>query len=248
MLLIDKPAGITSHDVVARVRRALGGAQGGPRGHARPVRDRAAARAGGARHQAQQQLMAAAQELRDDRPARRASRAPATPRGRSPQRRAARPTAAAADRRDPPASAAILGGEDRRRARLQAGAARGAVRAARADVTVYRFEQLWREDPVPGELARAAFAIECSAGTYVRSLIADSGTPTARSCDAPRSVRSRSPRRCPPPPRGQHWSRPPLIALADALELARGPVGASAAGAHPGARGEATSDGGPQYA
>ncbi len=34
-------------------------------------------------------------------------------------------------------------------------------------VTVYRFEQLWRED------ARAGYAIECSAGTYVRSLIAD---------------------------------------------------------------------------
>lgn len=34
-------------------------------------------------------------------------------------------------------------------------------------VTVYRFEQLWREDD------RAAFTIECSAGTYVRSLIAD---------------------------------------------------------------------------
>ncbi len=32
-----------------------------------------------------------------------------------------------------------------------------------------RFEQLWRE----GE--RAAFAIECSSGTYVRSLIADLG-------------------------------------------------------------------------
>ena len=40
-LLVDKPAGVTSHDVVggdpARARR-----QGRPRGHARPVRDRAA--------------------------------------------------------------------------------------------------------------------------------------------------------------------------------------------------------------
>ena len=36
-------------------------------------------------------------------------------------------------------------------------------------VTVYRFEQLWREDE------RAAFAIDCSAGTYVRTLIADLG-------------------------------------------------------------------------
>jgi len=34
---------------------------------------------------------------------------------------------------------------------------------------VHRFEQLWREGD------RAEFAIECSSGTYVRSLIADLG-------------------------------------------------------------------------
>jgi tRNA pseudouridine55 synthase len=37
------------------------------------------------------------------------------------------------------------------------------------EVTVYRFEQLWREGD------RAAFAIACSAGTYVRTLIAELG-------------------------------------------------------------------------
>jgi tRNA pseudouridine55 synthase len=36
-------------------------------------------------------------------------------------------------------------------------------------VTVHRFEQLWRRDD------RAEFEIECSSGTYVRSLIADLG-------------------------------------------------------------------------
>ncbi len=36
-------------------------------------------------------------------------------------------------------------------------------------ITVYRFEQLWREQE------RAAFVIECSAGTYVRTLVADLG-------------------------------------------------------------------------
>ena len=36
-------------------------------------------------------------------------------------------------------------------------------------VTVHRFEQLWREGD------RAEFEIECSSGTYVRSLIADLG-------------------------------------------------------------------------
>ena len=37
------------------------------------------------------------------------------------------------------------------------------------EVTVYRFEQQWREED------RAQFLIECSAGTYVRSLIAELG-------------------------------------------------------------------------
>lgn len=41
------------------------------------------------------------------------------------------------------------------------------VELAEREVDVTRFDQLWRE----GE--RAAFAIECSSGTYVRSLIAD---------------------------------------------------------------------------
>ena len=44
-----------------------------------------------------------------------------------------------------------------------------AVVVPERDITVYRFEQLWREDD------RAGFLIECSSGTYVRSLIADLG-------------------------------------------------------------------------
>jgi tRNA pseudouridine55 synthase len=36
-------------------------------------------------------------------------------------------------------------------------------------VTVHRFDQLWRRGD------RAEFEIECSSGTYVRSLIADLG-------------------------------------------------------------------------
>ena len=51
VILVDKPSGITSHDVVYRVRRApRQGRQGRPRRHAGPVRDRAAARARRARH------------------------------------------------------------------------------------------------------------------------------------------------------------------------------------------------------
>ena len=66
----------------------------------------------------------------------------------------------------PPAYSAVkVGGE-----RLYKRARRGElVEAEPRLVRVHRFEQLWRE----GE--RAGFEIECSSGTYVRSLIADLG-------------------------------------------------------------------------
>ena len=54
-----KPAGVTSHDVVAGCAASLPrGDEGRPRGHARPVRHRAAARAGGRATRAQRFLMA----------------------------------------------------------------------------------------------------------------------------------------------------------------------------------------------
>jgi tRNA pseudouridine55 synthase len=69
-------------------------------------------------------------------------------------------------RQRPPAYSAVkVGGQ-----RAYKLARRGeAVELAEREVDVARFELLWRE----GE--RAAFAIECSSGTYVRSLIADLG-------------------------------------------------------------------------
>ena len=69
-------------------------------------------------------------------------------------------------RQRPPAYSAVrVGGE--RAYRL---ARRGEdVELPEREVAVRRFDQLWRD----GE--RAAFAIECSSGTYVRSLVADLG-------------------------------------------------------------------------
>ena len=61
------------------------------------------------------------------------------------------------------------------------------VELAEREVDVSRFETRWRE----GE--RAAFAIECSSGTYVRSLSPTWAMPTAWSCAAPGSGRSTSP-------------------------------------------------------
>ena len=66
----------------------------------------------------------------------------------------------------PPAYSAVkVGGE-----RLYRKARRGeAVEAPPRPVSVYRAECLWRAED------RAEFEIECSAGTYVRSLVADLG-------------------------------------------------------------------------
>jgi tRNA pseudouridine55 synthase len=66
----------------------------------------------------------------------------------------------------PPAYSAVKVQGRRAYELARAGAA---VELAERQVEVYRFEQLWHE----GE--RRAFAIECSSGTYVRSLIADLG-------------------------------------------------------------------------
>jgi tRNA pseudouridine55 synthase len=107
-------------------------------------------------------------------------------------------------------------------------------------VSVYRFEQLWRrnEDPAhpirsarpkpsdpraagpsTGEpvLERAGYEIECSAGTYVRSLIADLGDAYClelrRTAIGPFQVADA----VSPPRRGEPWRDPPLIALDQAL-------------------------------
>jgi tRNA pseudouridine55 synthase len=69
-------------------------------------------------------------------------------------------------RQRPPAYSAVKIGGRRAYALARAGEA---VEVPEREVLVSAFELLWRE----GE--RAAFAIECSSGTYVRSLVADLG-------------------------------------------------------------------------
>ena len=81
----------------------------------------------------------------------------------------------------PPDPLALPTGEIRQRppaySAVKVGGLRAYRRARRGEevelpqrlVTVYRFEQLWRRGD------RAEFEIECSSGTYVRSLIADLG-------------------------------------------------------------------------
>jgi tRNA pseudouridine55 synthase len=69
-------------------------------------------------------------------------------------------------RQRPPAYSAIKIGGRRAYAMARAGET---VEIPEREVRVDRFEQLWREDD------RAGFAIGCSSGTYVRSLIAELG-------------------------------------------------------------------------
>jgi tRNA pseudouridine55 synthase len=84
--------------------------------------------------------------------------------GRMPAGPLVLPTGALRQR--PPAYSAVkIGGE-----RAYAKARRGeVVETAEREVHVTRFEQLWRDGD------RAGLAIECSSGTYVRSLVADLG-------------------------------------------------------------------------
>jgi tRNA pseudouridine55 synthase len=88
-------------------------------------------------------------------------------------------------------------------------------------VTVYRFEQLWRDESGADveRVIRAGFEIECSSGTYVRSLIADLNDAYClelrRSAIGPFEVSDA----VAPPPRGQTWQDPPLLSVQEALGL-----------------------------
>jgi tRNA pseudouridine55 synthase len=84
--------------------------------------------------------------------------------GRMPAEPFALPTGRLRQR--PPAYSAVRVGGKRAYALARAGEA---VEIPEREIEVTRFEQLWRD----GE--RAAFAIECGSGTYVRALVADLG-------------------------------------------------------------------------
>ncbi|MGH2876609.1 MAG: tRNA pseudouridine(55) synthase TruB [Solirubrobacteraceae bacterium] len=170
ILLYDKPAGITSHDVVARVRRGL--PRGTRVGHAGtldpfatglllvlvgratrvqrflmelPKRYEAVARFGAQSTTGDPEGEIVVTGVVPDGPL-------TLPVGRLRQR--------------PPAYSAVKVGGRRAYALARAGVE---VQLAEREVEVHRFEQLWHDGD------RRAFLIECSSGTYVRSLIADLG-------------------------------------------------------------------------
>jgi tRNA pseudouridine55 synthase len=170
VLLYDKPAGVTSHDVVASVRRTL------PRktkvGHAGTLDPFATGLLlvlVGRATRAQRFFMALPK--RYEVVARFGAvsttgdpEGEITETGKVPEGSLALPTGRLRQR--PPAYSAVKVGGRRAYELARAGAA---LQLAEREVDVYRFEQLWHD----GE--RRAFAIECSSGTYVRSLIADLG-------------------------------------------------------------------------
>jgi tRNA pseudouridine55 synthase len=169
VLLHRKPAGVTSHDVVARVRRGLPrGTKVGHAGTLDPFATGLLLVLVGRATRAQRFLMELPKTYRvvarlgwvsdtGDRDGE------LEPTGRVPQRLEL-PTGELMQR--PPAYSAVRVGGRRAYELARSGSAPElSPRPAR----VYRADLLWHEDE------RAAFEIECSAGTYVRSLIADLG-------------------------------------------------------------------------
>ena len=171
VVLYDKPAGVTSHDVVARVRRAAGRAvKVGHAGTLDPFATGLLLILLGRATRVQRFLMelpktyvvtarfGAVSSTGDpegeivETGVLPAGDSLPLPRGRIRQR--------------PPAFSAVkLGG---RRA-YQLARAGVATELPEREVEVYRFDQMWHDGD------RRGFEIECSSGTYVRSLIADLG-------------------------------------------------------------------------
>jgi tRNA pseudouridine55 synthase len=170
VLLVDKPAGVTSHDVVAGVRRRFDrGVKVGHAGTLDPFATGLLLILLGRATRVQRFLMAlrktyvvtarfgAVSSTGD--PEGEIVRTGAVPDGPL-----ALPTGVVRQR--PPAYSALKVSGQRAYALARAGVA---VELPERDIRVYRFEERWREGD------RRGFEIECSSGTYVRSLIAALG-------------------------------------------------------------------------
>ncbi|MDQ6775070.1 MAG: tRNA pseudouridine(55) synthase TruB [Actinomycetota bacterium] len=170
ILLCDKPAGITSHDVVAGVRRRLGrGVKVGHAGTLDPFATGLLIVLVGRGTRTQRFFMAL--EKRYETVARfGAISSTGDPEGEIvvtgviPDGDLDLPVGRLRQR--PPAYSAVKVGGRRAYALARAGEA---VELAEREVSVARFAETWRSGD------RRGFVIECSSGTYVRSLIADLG-------------------------------------------------------------------------
>jgi tRNA pseudouridine55 synthase len=229
VLLIDKPAGVSSHDVVDLVRRALGGKRVAPRvGHAGTLDPFATGLLLvllGRATKSQQELMALRKRYET------VARLGATSTTGDPEGEIA------VTGRIPPEGAELPTGEVRQRppahSAVKIGGERAYKRARRGEsfemperiVTVHSFRELWRREGQEGP--EAAYEIECGSGTYVRSLIADLHDAYCltlrRTAIGPFEVAGA----IAPPARGESWLNggpppgPAVLALEQALRLAR---------------------------
>jgi tRNA pseudouridine55 synthase len=206
VLLIDKPVGMTSHDVVAAVRRALGGVKTGHAGTLDPFASGLLLVLVGSATRIQQQLMGLPK--RYETVARLGAvsstgdpEGEITLTGRLPPDPPPLPTGEIRQR--PPIYSAVKVQGERAYKRARRGER---FELPERPVTVYRFEQLWRDgDPAH---PRAAYLIECSAGTYVRVLIADLHDAYClklrRTAIGPFAVEDA----VPPPSVGEQWQPP----------------------------------------
>jgi tRNA pseudouridine55 synthase len=169
LVLVDKPAGKTSHDLTLSVRRSLEIRKAGHAGTLDPFATGLLLVLVGRARRAQRFLMAlpktyvavarfGAVSTTGD------PEGEITETGVVPSGELVLPTGLVRQR--PPVYSAIRVQGVRAYERARRGED---VEVPERDVTVYRFEELWREED------RAGFLIECSSGTYVRSLIADLG-------------------------------------------------------------------------
>jgi tRNA pseudouridine55 synthase len=222
VLLIDKPAGITSHDVVAAVRRSLAGVRTGHAGTLDPFATGLLLVLVGRATKSQRALMELPKRyLAVARLGAKSStgdpEGEITETGRLPADPPELPTGEIRQR--PPAHSAVKIRGERAYRRARRGEQ---FEMPERVVSVYRFEQLWRDAPQPGALPRAGYEIECAAGTYVRSLIADLDdaycVELRRTAIGPFDVSAA----VAPPARGLQWSDPPLIGLEQALSMLPG--------------------------
>ena len=169
LVLVDKPAGKTSHDVTVLVKRGLGERRAGHAGTLDPFATGLLLVLVGRARRVQRFLMAlpktyvavarlGAVSTTGD------PEGEITHTGILPPERLELPTGTLRQR--PPAYSAVRVGGRKAYERARAGEA---FEVPEREVTVHRFEQLWRDGD------RAAFAIDCSSGTYVRTLIAGLG-------------------------------------------------------------------------
>ncbi|MDE3130342.1 MAG: tRNA pseudouridine(55) synthase TruB [Acidobacteriota bacterium] len=170
LLLCDKPAGLTSHDVVALTRRRLGrGIKVGHAGTLDPFATGLLILLVGRATRVQRFVMALPKryEVTARFGALSTTGDPEgeiTLTGAIPTGELTLPTGVVRQR--PPAYSAVKVGGRRAYQRARAGES---FELPEREVTVYRFEETRRAG------AERDFVIECSSGTYVRSLIADLG-------------------------------------------------------------------------